>query len=154
MTTTTMSHIAALPRCHGTWARACVEVMDAARVMATTILGHIQYFRPCSFSPSDQAETTMTSFNVNEARFEGHSPTLYTTPLHFLNATLYNSFFSFSTTLLWWDYSEGGSKYGSGCLNFDQDIVIVKMSREFLYKVIHVIILATILRQSKFKQST
>jgi len=45
----------------------------------------------------------------------------------------------FLLSLLWWDYSEGGSKYGSGCLNFDQGKKVVKMSREFLYKEIHVI---------------
>ena len=97
-----------------------VPTFPSAEILRAAELSPSSSVRPCSFSPSDQAETTMTSFNVNEARFEGHSPTLYTTPLHFLNATLYNSFFSFSTTLLWWDYSEGGSKYGSGCLNFDQ----------------------------------
>jgi len=42
-------------------------------------------------------------------------------------------------TLLWWDYSEGGSKYGSGCLNFDQGKKVIKMSREVPYKEIHVI---------------
>ena len=40
-------------------------------------------------------------------------------------------------TLLWWDYSEGRSKHGSGCLNFK---MVVETSREFSYIVIHVIL--------------
>ena len=42
-------------------------------------------------------------------------------------------------SLLWWDYSEGGSKYGSGCLNFDRGKKVVKISRELPYKEIHVV---------------
>jgi len=38
--------------------------------------------------------------------------------------------------LLWWDYSQGGSKYGS---DFDQGKKVIKMSREFPYKEIHMI---------------
>jgi hypothetical protein len=44
-----------------------------------------------------------------------------------------------TSTLLWWDYSEGGSKYGSGCLNFDQSKIVAKMSCELPHKKIHMI---------------
>ena len=40
--------------------------------------------------------------------------------------------------LLWWDYSEGGSKCQAHCLNFDRWKIVVKISREFPYKEIHV----------------
>ena len=41
-------------------------------------------------------------------------------------------------TLLWWDYSEGGSKCQAHCLNFDRGKIVVKISREFPYKEVHV----------------
>jgi hypothetical protein len=41
-------------------------------------------------------------------------------------------------TLLWWDYSEGGSKWQACCLNFDRRKKVVKISRKFLYKEVHV----------------
>jgi hypothetical protein len=40
---------------------------------------------------------------------------------------------------LWWDYSEGWSKYESSCLNFDLGKKVVKMSCELPYKEIHMI---------------
>ena len=43
-----------------------------------------------------------------------------------------------SITLLWWDYSEGGSKCQAHCLNFDWHKIVAKISRESPYKEIHV----------------
>jgi hypothetical protein len=34
--------------------------------------------------------------------------------------------------LLWWDYSEGWSKWQVRCLNFDRPKKVVKMSRDIL----------------------
>jgi hypothetical protein len=39
-------------------------------------------------------------------------------------------------TLLWWDYSEGGSKWQARCLNFDRRKKVVKISRGFPYNAI------------------
>ena len=44
-----------------------------------------------------------------------------------------------AVSLLWWDYSEGGSKCQAHCLNFDRCKIVVKISCEFPYKEIHVI---------------
>jgi hypothetical protein len=48
-----------------------------------------------------------------------------------------------TVTLLWWDYSEAGSKWQACYLNFDRRKKVVKISRD---------ILTTFLTRSKFKQ--